>query len=275
MPSDISLWQRIIEAAKAFAPGLWAIITSGAIGGVFAFMTRVQRRRRKNASGWHNFLARLTHAKVTPHVIWAIMLPGCFYAWFVSFDSVNVKNHALTHTVEDLTRPQFSIEIRQEEMATVMVDANNPQAPHMYVELFAKVINKGASGSVLSDSWELRIKLFDGRIIDAEPTTLDATGRRICMPDGQHRQVIEKSDDLSLRAANTIDRNSYKDGILGFNIPAIPTDQIYRDETEFTLTAKDTNNTEFSISVTRGSLGITGHNVFMPSLSHPRDEPGC
>jgi hypothetical protein len=267
---DISFFQRFADAAEAFAPGLIAIITSGVISGAFWAMTQAHQRWPDTRRG--RFLARLTTPPGRSHVIWAIMFLGFLWAAFGAFDATNVENYKLKAKVAEVSDPKFSISIKQ---IVIGVPGPTEKRQGALIHTFIVVTNTGAPASILAASWIMKLTLPNGVVVEGEPSTLDDAGRQLCIEGGKEHFSITRSDDLSLRASQTIDRNGYKDGYLGFIVLGMRREQVLQSTTGIIVAAQDIYQRTYTTSTTVGEAMKNSRTVFMPSLSKPHPEPGC
>lgn len=238
--TDLSTWARFTDFVSALFPWAYAVLTSGAVGVVVAFMK--PRRKRANQSRWRGFLVFLSKRYVKTHVIWAITFGLMVFTCFKAFDSVSTENRTLKKLAES----------NIEATIDLLVVGDDPRGATM--GLVVSLTNRGAPAFVIPGSWTLYAKTASGNTVQAGAQPLRSDRNLdLCLPGGKVLRLVQE-DALYLKAAhNSV--SGYMQGFLFFQFPGISLSELVKpiDErrTNFTLSATSSFGQKISVTGTQ------------------------
>jgi hypothetical protein len=261
-------WHDAMSAVKeAFMDFVFATVTVAAVAMLILFVIFFVQDAPQQVS---NLQDKLTQSLTDNKAEAALIKKGDEVAIKeaeVDATTAHRENAVLQNRISDLSVPQFHIDIARLETANVPMG--------LLLHATVSISNEGAPAAAPANSWAMRITTPSGLSVEGQPATIGPEGTKLCLPGDQFEQIYERNDDLSIRASQPIDRNGYKEGVLGFVVIGLTRAQLGQDDTQITISVSDIYKRRYSGSVKVSELKAHSRAVFMSSLSHPFPEAGC
>lgn len=183
-------------------------------------------------------------------------------------ERIAADNADLRNKLDELTRPNFSLEIQNAIIGDLIQPLNSSR-----ILLYVVVINRGTPSAAIESTWKLNVVTADNRVFRADAQTLVGATDFPFRQQGEKRRYL-REDGVDLRASQPIPRLGYASGVLYFLIRGLDSRSLLDDGTNILLSVQDANGTTYSAQENVATLRTrTDETRFMPGLSHPMPIP--
>jgi len=180
------------------------------------------------------------------------------------------ENTQLKKEIDGLTKPNFALDF----MSVLTGPNTSPDRGSSHVIAVVKLTNRGAPAAASGESWLIDVTAPDGTTHRGTPQMIHPKGTFFCWVGPTEKEagkmrLFLPEDSLDSKAAEVIQRNAYRQGVLIFNFADVSNKELNSGTTLLTVHVEDVLGNQFSKTESMDSLKQKIRAGFIEGIKYP------